>query len=200
MSTSSTDRNASCRWRRRRKSSAVLCAIRNSQPSGLPIGAGGGIRLHRLDQRILQHVLAVDDRADHARAVAMQSWTHRDQQALDVDGGGRCLRDHCHSASGTQVSCFAQHTVVADDGSALRPAAVRRNAPECRSGRLKGRQFRQRAGAVIGRGLDEMDERVIFQPQRKIAHAVGLGRLQFGKHRRDQFGIPVGRFRLWSCT
>ena len=77
MSTSSADRSASCRLRRRRKSSAVLCAIRNSQPSGLPIGAGGGKRLHRLDQRILQHVLAVDDGADHARAIAMQLWPHR---------------------------------------------------------------------------------------------------------------------------
>jgi hypothetical protein len=37
MSTSSPDRSASCRLRRRRKSSAVLCAMRNSQPLGLPI-------------------------------------------------------------------------------------------------------------------------------------------------------------------
>jgi hypothetical protein len=45
-------------------------AIRNSQPSGFSL-----IRCRqrwRLHERVLHHILAVDDRAGHARAVAMQ--------------------------------------------------------------------------------------------------------------------------------
>jgi hypothetical protein len=73
------------------------------QPAfGMADIAGISLRLHRLDQRILQHIFAVDDRADHARAVAMQFWPHRNQQPLDVEGGGR-LGHPCHSASGKRV-------------------------------------------------------------------------------------------------
>ena len=42
MSTSSAECSASCRLRRRRKSSAVLCAMRNSQPCGLAMGVTDG--------------------------------------------------------------------------------------------------------------------------------------------------------------
>jgi hypothetical protein len=52
--------------------------------NGIADLAGGSIRLHRLDQRILQHILAVDHGADHARAIAMQFWTHRGHQACNV--------------------------------------------------------------------------------------------------------------------
>jgi hypothetical protein len=55
------------------------------QPAfGIADCAGASPRLHRLDQRVLQHVLAVDDGTYHARAIAMQPWPHRDQQAFDV--------------------------------------------------------------------------------------------------------------------
>ena len=66
-----------------------LCGLRRSRYVGLA-------KTH------LQHVLAVDDRADHARAIAMQPWPHRDQQAFDVESGGR-LGHHAHSASGKRV-------------------------------------------------------------------------------------------------
>ena len=115
--------------------------MRNSQPSGLPIGAADGERFHRLDQRILQHILAVDDRADHARAIAMQFRPHRDQQAVDIDGG--------RSALATLFFClrlpiqdFVQHAVVADDRRATDQrrlgAALADSVLEC----LKRRQFR----------------------------------------------------------
>jgi hypothetical protein len=42
MSGSSSERSWSCRVRRRRKSSAALCAMRNSQPSGLASGPACG--------------------------------------------------------------------------------------------------------------------------------------------------------------
>src|SRR3954467_5979484 len=41
-----------------------------------------------------------------------------------------------------------------------------------------------------------MDERIVFQPQRHVAHVVRLRRLQLGKHRRNQFGVFIGQFRL----
>ena len=60
-------------------------------------------RFHRLDQRILQHILTVDDRADHAGAVAMQFRSHPRQQGLGIDGGKGVWR-HCFSASLVQDS------------------------------------------------------------------------------------------------
>ena len=44
--------------------------------------------LDRLDQRVLQHVFAIDHRADHARAIAMQLRPHRNQQGVDAGRGG----------------------------------------------------------------------------------------------------------------
>jgi hypothetical protein len=53
--------------------------------------AGGCKRLHRLDQRILQNVLAVDHRADHTRAIAMQFRPHLGGQAVNACGGDRWI-------------------------------------------------------------------------------------------------------------
>ena len=61
--------------------------------------AGGCERLHRLDQRILQHVLAVDHRADHARAIAMQFRPHLGEQAVNACSGERWIWRRFHSAS-----------------------------------------------------------------------------------------------------
>jgi hypothetical protein len=65
------------------------CALRHRQVHEVRKEVAASPRLHHLDQGVLQHVLAVDDRADHARAIAMQPWPHREQQASQgrrVDG------------------------------------------------------------------------------------------------------------------
>jgi len=99
MSTSLPDSNASWRLRRRRKSSAVF--VRDpEQPSPRVANCAGGCeRLHRLDQRILQHVLAVDHRADHARAIAMQFRPHLGEQAVNACGGDQWIWRRFHSTS-----------------------------------------------------------------------------------------------------
>ena len=72
MSGSASERTDSCLARRRKKSSAALWAIRKSQPSGLTNRPAVGERLDGFDERFLQNVLAIDNRACHARAIAMQ--------------------------------------------------------------------------------------------------------------------------------
>src|SRR6202030_1107069 len=59
---------------------------------GIADFTGGHKRLHRLDQGILQHIFAVDYRADHARTIAMQLRPHLDDQPLDI----RCGRSFGH--------------------------------------------------------------------------------------------------------
>lgn len=58
--------------KRRRKSSAVLWAMRNGHPWRSTIAPALGMRADRPHQGVLNHILAVDDRVRHARAVAMQ--------------------------------------------------------------------------------------------------------------------------------
>ncbi len=60
-------------------------------PPRIADGAGGRQRLDRLDQRILQHILAVNHRACHARAIAMQHRPHLGEQAVDVCDSGRWI-------------------------------------------------------------------------------------------------------------
>ena len=88
------------------------------------------------------------------------------------------------------------HAVIADDGGAFGQRRLDATLPNAALECGERRKLRQRARAVIGCGLDKMDEGVVLQPHRHIAQALGLRRLQFRKHRRDQFGIPVGHFRL----
>ena len=55
------------------------------QPAfGIADGTRGSKRVQRLDHRILQHVLAVNGRADHARAIAMQLCPLAMQQPFEL--------------------------------------------------------------------------------------------------------------------
>src|ERR1700722_7255140 len=86
-----------------------------------------------------------------------------------------------------------EHAIIADDGSTsgLRrlDATLENTALKC----LEGCEIRQHARGV-GLGFDEMNESTVFDPQRKIADALGLCRLQFGKLLRDQGRVLVGQF------
>ena len=60
---------------------------------------------------------------------------------------------------------LAQHPIVADDGNAANQRRFSTTFPDSALERPERRQFRQCTGAIIGRGLDQMDERIVFQPQ-----------------------------------
>src|SRR5258705_3246337 len=89
-----------------------------------------------------------------------------------------------------------KHPVIADDrntsGNRWLDAPLANSALE----RLKGGQFRKRAGAIAGVGFDEMDESAIVKPQRKVANALYLRGLQFLEHACDQLRVSVGQLRL----
>ena len=68
---------------RRRRSRLVLWAMRNSQPSRLSTAGALGSCAQRLDEGILQDILAIDRRSRHARAVAMKAWPERVQTILE---------------------------------------------------------------------------------------------------------------------
>jgi hypothetical protein len=75
---------------------AALCATRNSHPS---IGRQRCGALDRLEQRFLQHVLAIDDRTRHAGAISMQLGGRPSRSAAQSrhilgrrGGGGLCGR------------------------------------------------------------------------------------------------------------
>src|SRR5215212_3885468 len=93
-------------------------------------------------------------------------------------------------------SVLFQHAIIADDGSTLRQRWFDATLPNAVLEGGERRQLRQRARAVIDRGFDEMDEGVVLQPQRHITETFRLRRLQFRKHRGDQFGILFGHIRL----
>ena len=104
-------------------------------------------RLHRLDQGILQHVLAVDHRADHARAIAMQSRAQAREQVVDISGS-RDLRDRFHTDSGRlrHVLWLLQHSVISHDGRALHHRRLDAALANAVLERLEGREARKRAG------------------------------------------------------
>jgi hypothetical protein len=77
--------------RRRWKSSAVLCAIRNSQLSGVT-GAAAGHACIALMSASCDDILAVDHRSNHPRATAVQPRPHRDQQMIEAMLHGRFRR------------------------------------------------------------------------------------------------------------
>ena len=101
---------------------------------------------------------------------------------------------------GLRLMPLAEHAVIADDGSPAQQRRLDAALADAALERLERRRAWERAAAVFGRGLDQMDEGVVVEPQRKIADAIGLCSLQFGKHRRDQLGIAVGQIPAWSCS
>src|SRR5437763_17179263 len=88
---------------------------------------------------------------------------------------------------------LVQHPIIADDrnitGLRRLDATLTNSALE----RLEGGHCRQRA-AGIGFALDEMDERTVFQPQRHVADAFRLRRLQFRKYTGNQLSVLVRHF------
>src|SRR5260370_28935075 len=85
--------------------------------------------------------------------------------------------------------------MMADDGNAAGhrwfAATLANPAVEC----LESRQRRKRTRG-IGFGLDEMNESIVVEPQRKIAHALRLGGFQFLEYPGDQLRVSVGQLRL----
>ena len=68
--------------------------VGDAEQPALDVGERAGMRegLDRLDQRLLQHVLAVDHRAGHAGAIAMQPRPQLGQEPLELCLAGRsCL-------------------------------------------------------------------------------------------------------------
>src|SRR5216683_1474327 len=156
------------------------------QPS-LEIGDRSGLRksIDRLYQRFLDHVLAIDDRARHARAVTMElgpqfAETPIESSAFLVGARPKCAHEHV-----LMVSRLAKHAVVADD---RRVAHLRRLAATLFDAGLEGPerlQLEDRVGAVA---IDrtEVNESSVTERQSKIVDAIRRFRRQFLKHRPDQ--------------
>jgi hypothetical protein len=85
-----------------------------------------------------------------------------------------------------------QHSIIADNPDAARLWRLEATFANPVLESLEGRKARYGAGAVIGFGLDEMDEAVVVEPQRKIANAFGPRRFQFREYIADQFGVLFG--------
>jgi hypothetical protein len=124
----------------------------------------------------------------------MQLRPYRDQKGVDV-GCGRCIGDQLHSAFPKieiqDLWLFIQHSIITDDPDATQLWRLKAALADPALKGLEGSKGRYGAGAVIGFGLDEMDEAVVVEPQRKIANAFGPRRFQFREYIGDQFGVPV---------
>src|SRR5436190_11619310 len=94
------------------------------------------------------------------------------------------------------ASALVQHPVIANHGGTAEHRRFDAAFPNSALEFLERLQLRYRTGAIIGRDLGEMQKTVVFEPQGKIAHAVGPRSLEFGKYRRNQLGIAISRFRL----
>jgi hypothetical protein len=66
-------------------------------------------RLDRLDERVLHHILAIDDHAHHARTGAKQFSPPCNQKRLELS---------LKQADAILPLCLAQHSIVADNGRA----------------------------------------------------------------------------------
>ena len=97
-------------------------------------------RLDRLDERILHHILAIDDHAHHARTGAKQF-----SQALQR----------------------AQHSIVADNGRAANDGQLGTTLACAALEGLESPNLCQRGWTVISRGLNDMAKAVVLQAQRR---------------------------------
>jgi hypothetical protein len=89
-----------------------------------------------------------------------------------------------------------QHPIIANDPETTQLWRLKAAFANPALKSLEGSKARYGAGAIIGFGLDHMDEAVVVEPQRKIANAVGPRGFQFREHACDQLGIPVGHIGL----
>src|SRR5690348_14085305 len=95
----------------------------------------------------------------------------------DVDGRDKPGHDENGFTSRfilSQLSHFAEHAVIADNGRLARLRRLHAALADAALERLECGKLRNGAAPVLRRALDEMDEGVIVEPDRKIADAVGL--------------------------
>src|ERR1700731_2996983 len=94
-----------------------------------------------------------------------------------------------------RCSGLTQHSVIADDRNAAGQwwfdAALTNPALE----RLESSQCRQSARR-IGFSLDEMNEAIVIEPERKVANARWPRGFQFLEYFGDQLRVSVGQLRL----
>src|SRR5579871_4939363 len=125
-------------------------------------------RIDRLNQCILNHVLAIDHGAGHACAISVKLWPQFAERSFKGRARFLCTGSWWAHTSAFMRSGFANHAVVPDDGcpSLLRKldAAVFEVALEQAERLLP----RNRAGAIFGLRDADMNESVVIQPQGEI--------------------------------
>jgi hypothetical protein len=106
-----------------------------------PLGEG----LDGLDQRLLQHILAIDRRARHAGAIAMQLRPQRAQEAVEIVS---LLRRVSHGFARRPHSLdpsSPEHMIIADDRRLVRPWRLEAALDDAGAKGLKGLEVRQGA-------------------------------------------------------